>query len=333
MKRVFSLACTVLLLVSLCIGGLFAVRKAFSMYKNIWDMLDTLANTMQDNASEIHKITERICTLDSHLYTLSTQVDHLHRETFRSDDSITTGYDYSWLNSVPPYIAHACGGIDGVTYTNSREAFIQGYNLGQRVFEIDFNLSNDGVLIASHDENTWRQLTGSNLPYTSEHFNQLLLLDEYDSLSCADVIDLMALYPDVYVVTDTKSSTQSEVMLAFSQLVHCAKKSHPEVLNRIVPQIYNEQMLSWISSIYPFRSVIFTLYQLHWTPEAILNFCMNSGIRFITIPADQVSEDVLQLWDTLGIHIGVHTINDQDEAEKLFNLGIDMLYTDFISPN
>ena len=45
-------------------------------------------------------------------------------------------------------------------------------------------------------------------------------------------------------------------MLAFSQLVYCAKNTHPEVLERLIPQIYNEDMLSWVCAVYPFRSVI-----------------------------------------------------------------------------
>jgi len=329
MKRFLS----ILLILCLLLGGLLAGNKLISMYRNVWNTLDNLTLSSYENASGTAMILQTVDALQSQIDTLSTQVDHLHRQAFYSIGSKQNNYDYSWVDNVPPYIAHACGGIGDATYTNSREAFIHNYNLGQRVFEIDFNLSDDGILIASHDEQLWRSMTGSSLPYSSENFNQTTLLDGYESLSCREVIELMSAYPDVYIVTDTKATTQAEVMLAFSQLVHCAKQVHPESLERIIPQIYSEEMLPWISSIYPFRSVIFTLYQLHWTPDAILNFCMNSGIRFITMPADQVSEEVLRLWDTLGIRIGVHTINDQNEAENLFNLGVDMLYTDFITPN
>lgn len=328
MKRLLS----VVLVLCLVLGVLLAGLKILSMYRNVWNMLDELSYSGYDTASNVSQIMQDIETLKTQTDTLATQVDHLHRQTFYSANSAPTAYDYSWVNKQTPYIAHACGGIGEDTYTNSREAFIHNYALGQRIFEIDFNLSNDGVLIASHDEDTWRRLTGSDRPYTSDNFNQTAMLSGYHTLSCSQVIELMAAHPDVYVVTDTKATTQAEVMLAFSQLVYCAKQTHPEVLERIIPQIYNEEMLPWISSIYPFRSVIFTLYQLRWTPDDILNFCMNSGVRFITMPADQVSEDVLRLWDTLGIRVGVHTINDEHEAAKLFDLGADVLYTDYLIP-
>jgi len=330
MKRFLAVLCTVLLCLGLLGGGFLTVRKVFSMYKNIWDVLDRLTISSDNLSSNLDSISGRVDSLGEEVHTLVTQADHLHRQAFPGEQ---TGFDYSWVDRTPPYIAHACGGINGLTYTNSREAFVYNYELGQRVFEIDFNLTNDGVLIASHDENIWRNLTGSELDYTLENFNQQPIHGSYESLTCAEVIELMAAYPDAYVVTDTKATTQSEVLLAFSQLVHCAKQTHPEVLERIIPQIYNEDMLSWISAVHPFRSVIFTLYQLRWTPEAILNFCMNSGVRFITMPADQVNDDVLKLWDTLGIHIAVHTINDPSEAEMLFDKGVDMIYTDFLTLN
>ena len=329
MKRVLRPLCIIILIILLLFTGLFAAKKLHSMYRNIWSVLDTLSSAAgQVHAADLAAMSRTIDTLESELDALRTQVDHLHRQAF----SDSTGYDYSWADSAPPYIAHACGGIDGATYTNSREAFIRNYELGQRVFEIDFNLAQDGILISSHDEETWRRMTGSDLPYTSVHFNQQPLLGGYESLSISDVIELMAAYPDAYVVTDTKAVAKEEVLLAFSQLVHCAQQTHPEVLDRIIPQIYHQEMLSWVSSVYPFRSVIFTLYQLRWTAEDILDFCMNSGVRFITLPQDQVQEDVLRLWDTLDIRVAVHTINEPQDAASLFYMGVDMVYTDFLTP-
>ena len=333
MKRRLSILAVIFLLICFLFGGLFAARKLFSMYRNVWDTLDAIAATSKSNSTKLNDLTKDVEALNAQLKPLSTHVDHLHCQTYYSADAEKNAYDYSWVNPSAPYIAHACGGIDGATYTNSREAFILNYELGQRVFEIDFNLSEDGVLIAAHDENHWRSLTGSDQPYTLENFNQLPLLGRYEPLTGSEVVELLAAYPDAYVVTDSKSTTKEEVMLAFSQLVHCAKQTHPEVLERIIPQIYHEEMLPWISSVYPFRSVIFTLYQIHWTPEAILDFCMNSGVRFITMPLDQVNEDVLRLWDTLGIHVAVHTVNDKESVPALFDMGVDMIYTDFITPN
>lgn len=326
MKRTIQVICSLLIAVLLLTGGLIAARKLHSMYKNIWDTLDELT----DHSKRVSSLTEEIMK-DTDF--LSKKVDHLHRKAFISDDPTGSLYDYSWMDSVPPYIAHACGGIDDRTYTNSREAFLHNYELGQRVFEIDFNLTEDGKLVASHTEWDWRQMTKTDLPYTSENFDQLALHGEYETLDCAEVIDLLIAHPDAYLITDTKDQTQDKVMLGFAQLVHCAKQRQPEVLERIIPQIYNEDMLTWISSIYPFRSVIFTLYATSATPHSVLDFCLNSGVRFITISSALINEDLVSLWDTLGIHIGAHTVNDKEEIARLFDLGVDMIYTDFVTPD
>lgn len=329
MKRILSFICVFVLCIALLSGGALLVRKLHTMYGNIWDTLDQLSYSVNqiEQASAQHDA--EFSELAAQLDTVSMQVNHLHRQALTAEQF---AYSNAWMDNVPPYIAHACGGIGDVTYTNSREAFLHNYALGQRVFEIDFNLADDGVLIASHDEDYWRSITDSTQPYTSVNFNQTPIYDQYESLNCSEVIELMAAYPDIYVVTDTKATTQAEVMLAFSQLVYCAQQTHPEVLERIIPQIYHEDMLPWITSIYSFQSVIYTLYQVRWTPESVLNFCMNSGVRFITMPLDQFNEETLQLWDTLGIQVAVHTVNDEAQAQALLSSGVDMIYTDFITP-
>ena len=50
-----------------------------------------------------------------------------------------------------PFIAHACGGIDGIPYTNSYDALTANYNKGHRVFEADISLTNDGHAVLVHD--------------------------------------------------------------------------------------------------------------------------------------------------------------------------------------
>ena len=48
-------------------------------------------------------------------------------------------------------VAHAMGGIDGRLYTNTREAFLQNYSRGFRVFELDLAMTTDSALVLAHD--------------------------------------------------------------------------------------------------------------------------------------------------------------------------------------
>lgn len=48
-------------------------------------------------------------------------------------------------------IAHAGGAIDGNSYSNSVEAVTRNYELGTRLFELDFELTSDGAWVDAHD--------------------------------------------------------------------------------------------------------------------------------------------------------------------------------------
>jgi len=50
------------------------------------------------------------------------------------------------------FIAHAGGAIDGINYTNCREALDLSYSKGCRLFELDLRLTTDGKIVASHGE-------------------------------------------------------------------------------------------------------------------------------------------------------------------------------------
>lgn len=60
--------------------------------------------------------------------------------------------DYQYLNIIGSnkYLAHALGGIDGQTYTNSKEAIENSYNKGVRLFEVDVKLTSDNKLVCVH---------------------------------------------------------------------------------------------------------------------------------------------------------------------------------------
>lgn len=263
--------------------------------------------------------------------------DRLERELIEAADHAFLPqqpwtFDYSWMEKTPPYIAHAMGGIDGNVYTNSLEAFEHNYALGHRVFEVDFGLTEgDYQLVAFHDEKDWRKMSGVyGEAITYDAFMSHPLMEKYTPLDYRDVIDLMAKYPDIYIVTDSKYTNFAHVHLAFSQLVDYANSVDPAILERVIPQIYHEEMLDWIMDIHPFRSVIYTLYQTSWTPDRIYEFCLKSGVRFITMSQGSVAQSTTDLWSQLGVNVAAFTCNSKEKAEELFNGGVDMIYTDFL---
>ena len=89
------------------------------------------------------------------------------------------------------YIAHAAGGYDGRTYTNSLDAFEFNYARGFRVFELDFVVLADGTVLAAHngleryygltkpfDQASWAEIAGNKFDgrYTIMRSNEVVQL-------------------------------------------------------------------------------------------------------------------------------------------------------------
>lgn len=238
-------------------------------------------------------------------------------------------------------IAHAMGGISGKAYTNSYESFIANYEKGLRVFEADFLLSADNDLIARHEwGESFTKLMGQEdglkperygAIFTTKEFKDAKIMGRYEPLTWADVLDLMVDYPDMYLVTDTKQIKPEEIEQIFSKIVDGAKQRDPEILARIVPQIYNHPMWDQIEAIYPFESVIFTLYQTHESDDEVLQFAREKGLAAITMSEARANKSLVSELNKLGIPSYVHTINDVEKMQKFRNMGVYGFYTDSLT--
>ncbi|WP_150270351.1 phosphatidylinositol-specific phospholipase C/glycerophosphodiester phosphodiesterase family protein [Paenibacillus tepidiphilus] len=236
-------------------------------------------------------------------------------------------------------IAHALGGINGYTYTNSYEAFIANYEMGTRVFEADLLLSADDKLVARHEwtgnmSKLLGQLTvlpaakqGAVLTYSD--FMDSPILDLYSPVDIDKLMDLLGAYPDAYIVTDTKELKPELVTRQFELIVEAAESRDPALLARIVPQIYSRDMLDMVNKVHEFPEIIYTLYQSRDSEEQVVDFVKETGVD-ITMPVTKASKSFVRQLKQAGARIYVHTVNDQKEIVKLSRLGVDGFYTDFV---
>lgn len=257
----------------------------------------------------------------------------------------------SWLPETPKseedgfrahrMVAHAMGGIEGLTYTNTYDAFLVNYDQGFRVFEVDLLLSSEGRLVARHEwgESFTRQLgqedelaadrQGAVLSYAE--FKAAKIQGVYEPLDWDDVLELMEQYPDVYIVTDTKQSSPEEIQQIFTQIVDQAKAKDPELLKRVVPQIYNREMWEPVQAIYPFASVIFTLYQTHDTDEEVVAFAKDKHLAAVTMSDTRANAQLIEELNRIGVPSYIHTINDLKTMAKFKRMGAYGFYTDFLT--
>ncbi len=253
-------------------------------------------------------------------------------------------FDYSWARD-NAYIAHAFGGIFGDSYTNSYEAFLLNYQLGHRVFEVDFSITDDGKTVAAHDPGSWSHKANvtpdsdiknpalETETFTYDNFMSSLWFGKYHPVDLAQLFQIMKEHPDIYIVTDTKYSDPKHVEQQFSAFRSAAAEVDLALLDRFVVQIYNPDMLAEVMAIYPWKSVIYTLYNdPEWTPENVLEFSKQSGVKFITMWGSWVTADIAKLWQPANIQIAAHTINQLAYANQLRSLGVNVIYTDFLLP-
>ncbi|KAI7261387.1 hypothetical protein KC345_g9756 [Hortaea werneckii] len=237
-------------------------------------------------------------------------------------------------------VAHAMGGINNHTYTNTLDAFIANYEQGTRVFETDLLLTSDDQLVARHEWTTnMSKLLGQESVLSAakqgtvlnyDEFMNSPVLDFYSPLDIGKIMKLMAAYPDAYIVTDTKELKPELVTEQFKLIVEAAEKINPALLQRIVPQIYSRDMLDVVNKVYAFPEVIFTLYQTQDSDEVVINFVKQSGVD-ITMPAARAEKSFVRKLKKAGARVYVHTVNDEEEITELSRMGVDGFYTDFVS--
>ena len=236
-------------------------------------------------------------------------------------------------------VVHALGNVDGVTYTNSKEALENSYRDGRRLFECDLVMTSDGKIVACHDWELWNRETnpddsaGEDYAPTLETFMSHKIMGKYTPMSGSDIVLFLKEHPDAYIITDTKYAEPEKIKEEFDSLVDIAIENDCEkLLDHFVVQIYHEYMYDVVNNIYPFPNYIFTLYAEGYRGEEnkmqqYASFCMIHNIDVITMNAEYYQSGLTDICDRYGLHMFVHTVNEDDEIKAFHEKGIGV-YTD-----
>jgi len=237
-------------------------------------------------------------------------------------------------------IAHALGGIDGESYTNSYDAFAANYAAGARVFEADLILTSDDQLVARHD---WSRESSELMqpglpdamkegPVPYDAFMNTAIMGKYEPMDVDDMIRILRDYPDIYLVTDTKETDPKLVSEQFRTIVEKANETDPSLLERIIPELYSEEMIKQVKGIYPFPNYLFSLYLSTYDDAEIEDIVTRNDIRTVAMPEERATPELIGGLQQLGTYAYVHTINDTAKMSELYQMGVRGFYTDFVSP-
>ena len=233
----------------------------------------------------------------------------------------------AWFADVP-LIVHAGGGIEGHTYTNSREALLNSLEKGACFIEMDLLYTSDGHLVCAH---SWDEVYPVKSRPTLETFVASKVQGKFTPLTAEDLVEIMKENPQMHLVIDMKPSTK--LFSAVEELALLAEKD-TSVLDRLIIQLYEGWEKEPILELYPFadEQFIFTTYKWEKWDMEIARICNENNVYVITAPYGDIPDEDAAMLRDLGFVLYEHTVNRLDQAEYALNRGISGFYTDFLMP-
>lgn len=221
------------------------------------------------------------------------------------------------------YIAHACGGINNITYSNSLEAIEQSYNLGYHFIEVDISQTNDGKFVLLHDwYKTRYQLFGKRGVVSERSFFKDKMVNNLTQMNLDMLLKWLQEHKNIFIISDTKN-------IAVIKILAYINKVYPDIKQRIIPQIYFFHEYKQVIDL-GYDNIIFALYKLKNTEEEIIDFISKHKLVAVSLDKKRAQQGLAFKIKNLGVSPIVHTINDLN-TEKLFRkLGVDTFFTDFL---
>ena len=234
----------------------------------------------------------------------------------------------AWYENTP-LIYHGGGGIDGLDYTNSKEALEHTLAAGNRIVEMDFLYTADKNLVCAH---FWDSLyvTGEGKIPTLKEFCELKIFGKYTSMTAEELIGYMAQYEDLYIVIDTKEENPAAVIEDLVKL----SSFDPRITERFIIQLYDENTKEQFQKIYPFKqeNFLFTTYKYgaEYTNRLMKN-CYEEDIAVIAITYGLWEQKTIEMFRDKGFIIYEYTVNRPNQARDSLEKGISGFYTDYLT--
>lgn len=228
----------------------------------------------------------------------------------------------SRLWTVKKPIAHACGGIDEIHYTNSREALKTALSRKVKTVEIDFIFSSDDILLCAHDLSD---------KMTAEEFKKKKVKDNYTPMTAEEALTILA-SKKRYLIADTKERNHLSVYKELLSI--CEKNDISWYKDYIIPQIYSFKAYDKYRKTYKFKYGIFTVYKLvsrgmtdDKSFRKVARFCKKRKLvaccnkKFYT-------KSYAELFRKYRVAVAVHTVNSKKKANRLIKRGARYIFTD-----
>ena len=113
-------------------------------------------------------------------------------------------------------------------------------------------------------------------------------------------------------------------------------KRDRNLLKRIIPQIYDEQMYDLIMDIYDFPDVIYTLYATGSTVDRVVEFVSDKdNIKVVTVNKDEArfqDDGLAEKLSKIDRLVYIHSLLEFDEFAKYAKYGAYGYYAHHLTP-
>ena len=254
--------------------------------------------------------------------------------TLPTEDEIVSGMTneerYNYYLNESHMIAHAGGGIDGKSYSNSYESLDLAYRNGIRIFEVDIYTTVDGYYVLSHDALV------STMTY--EQFMTKKVYGRYTPMNLSDVVDVMKSHKYAYIIPDIKQYNKGDVLLSIYQELFNYTGGNKNVSNRIIGTFKRVDMLEYVSKYVDFDIKI--LYyrntvkqeQVINTYEKFVEYCLKNDIHNVVLSTLQFSANTANKLNNKKLNVIVYTIDNKSIFEQYIFRGADGIMTNFLVP-
>lgn len=251
-------------------------------------------------------------------------------------DNYPNKFNYDWTKE-NKYIAKRMGGVDGYANTNSKEAMEESYKRGIRVLQGDLTMTSDGKLVLCTDF-TKESLANLSLPLTwqneipsEKEFLSKKIKNKYTTMSFNDVAEFMKNHKDVYFVVGLNNKSIKDVEKDYKEILKVSRKVDNNILKRIIPQIYYDQMYRPIMNMYDFKSAIYVVNKDEKkSMDKIIDFSFGHGIKIISLEEDKLSKDTIRKLTDRSMGIYMYGFNDLQKVSEFDPSYIFGVFSDYL---
>jgi glycerophosphoryl diester phosphodiesterase len=221
-------------------------------------------------------------------------------------------------------------GAAGLAPENTLKAFRVGCENKADVVECDIHLTKDKKLIVIHDDTLDRTTNGKGWvkDHTLEELRKLDAGDGEKIPTLEEVIDTVFHYNKKLIVEIKAEDRQTakELTDAFTTFL----LEHKEIIPNIYVHSFWHDVVKEIKENFPDVQT-FIIMMLGLTPEKMLQLILDAKANGASIEQDYISSELVKLAHDKNIELNAWLLNNVNEFDRMKNLEVDGLITNYPS--